>query len=225
MSRQPVIGITDCEKYANYERWILADGNAKAIRLASNLEDVAHCDGIVLTGGEDIHPGRYGKDIHYANAPDEYEEARDAFETEVFKLARHLDMPVLGICRGLQLINCVQGGNLKQDLGTLNDTHKRISKDDKVHAVEIKPSSLLRRISGKSGGQVNSSHHQAIEKLGKDMDVNCYAPDGTIEGIESVDEPFLLAVQWHPERMLDQASPFAKNIKEAFLQKARNFRP
>ena len=222
MSKKVVIGITDCEKYLNYERWILAEPNVEVIRLGyqfSNLDDIKKCDGIVLTGGEDVHPRFYGKEIHYPNAPSEFEEKRDEFEMATFKKAQENNLPVLGICRGLQLINCVLGGTLKQDLGELNKVHTRIWKDDKIHNIGIEAATLLNKISRATQGEVNSSHHQAIDKIGKGMKANCWADDGTIEGIESSerDKPFLLAVQWHPERMVDQENPLSQNIKKNFL--------
>jgi putative glutamine amidotransferase len=227
VSRPVVIGITDCEKYPNYERWMLESG-VNVIRLGaqfSNLDDLKKCQGLLLTGGEDIHPRFYGKDIRYENAPTEYEEERDEFEIKAFQYAEEHRMPVLGICRGLQLINCVKGGILKQDLAALNETHKRISQDDKVHDVLVVPSSSLQQIVGLQRSKVNSSHHQAIEQLGEQLKVNSLALDGTIEGIESENSsnPFLLAVQWHPERMIDQQNPLSKKIKEAFIDSARNF--
>ncbi len=229
MSKKVVIGITDCEKYPNYEKWILAEADVEVIRLGSqsyNLDDVKKCDGILLTGGEDVHPRFYGKEIHYPNAPIEFEEERDEFEIQTFKKAQENNLPVLGICRGLQLINCVLGGTLKQDLGELNNVHKRISKEDKVHQVEIESSTLLNDISSVVREKVNSSHHQAIDKVGNGLKINCRAKDGTIEGIEpSISgRPFLLAVQWHPERMIDQENPLSKNLKKSFLVSARKFK-
>lgn len=220
-----VIGITDCEKYPNYEKWILAEPDVDIIRLGhqfSNLDDVKKCDGILITGGDDVHPRFYGSnEIHYPNAPNEFVEDRDEFEIKSFLKAQENNLPVLGICRGLQLINCILGGTLKQDLGELNKIHKRASKEDKIHPVKVNDRSLLYEISKVNQIEVNSSHHQAIDKLGKDLKINCQAMDGTIEGIERSGHPFLLAVQWHPERMLDQKSPLSKNIKNTLLESIR----
>ena len=221
-----VIGITDCEKYPNYEKWIRG-GGVEVIKLGhdlSNADDIKKCNGLVLTGGDDVHPKFYGSaEIHYANAPDEFVEDRDVFEIEVFKKARKNNLPVLAICRGLQLVNCVLGGTLKQDLMEKNEVHRRTSDVDKVHEVKVEVGSVLQHISRLSIGSVNSSHHQAIDKLGSGLKINCKADDGTIEGIEgSESRPFLLAVQWHPERMEDQNSPLSKNIKDNFLEAARS---
>jgi putative glutamine amidotransferase len=222
------IGITDCEKYPNYERWMLSEPDVEVIRLGhqfSNLNDVAKCDGILITGGDDVHPRFYGsKEIHYPNAPDEFVEDRDEFEIDTFKKAQENKLPVLGVCRGLQLINCTLGGTLKQDLGELNKIHRRVTEVDKIHKVKVSDNTLLKEIANANQGEVNSSHHQSIDKLGKELKINSTAMDGTIEGIERSEGPFLLAIQWHPERMIDQNSPLSKNIKNAFLESARKLK-
>lgn len=206
---------------------MLAEPGVEVIRLGhqfSNLRDIEKCDGILITGGDDVHPRFYGSnEIHYPNAPDEFVEDRDEFEIDTFKKAQENNLPVLGVCRGLQLINCILGGTLKQDLGELNKIHRRNSQDDKIHQVKVNDHTQLKEIARVAQAQVNSSHHQSINKLGEKLKVNSMAMDGTIEGIERSegDRPFLLAVQWHPERMLDQKSPMSANIKEAFLQAAQ----
>ncbi|MBS1951845.1 MAG: Glutamine amidotransferase, class I [Cytophagales bacterium] len=229
MSKKIVIGITDCgKKHLNYENWIKkVPDEVDVIRLGhsfSNLEDVKKCHGILLTGGEDIHPSLYGSnEVHYANAPDYFEHDRDEFEKKVFGEAQNNKLPVLGICRGLQLINCLLGGTLKQDLSGLNEIHRRVSKEDKVHPVEVDQNTLLHRIVKTDAGKVNSSHHQAINNLGNDLKINCRAEDGTIEGIERMDlsKPFLMAVQWHPERMTDQHNSLSKNIRDYFIEESK----
>jgi putative glutamine amidotransferase len=228
VSKEIVIGITDCgAKYSNYEKWISDEPDVKVIRLDfRNLDEIEKCNGIVLTGGDDVHPRFYGNnELSYPNAPKRFAEKRDEFEIEVFQRAQKSSMPVLGICRGLQLTNCVLGGTLTQDLGDLNEIHRRPPQreDDKIHTVKIEPDTILNAVSGVQEGDVNSSHHQSIDKLGSGLRINCRADDGTIEGIERSDsnKPFLLAVQWHPERMKDQDSPLSKNIRDSFLEAAR----
>ena len=225
MSKKVTIGITDCEKYPNYERWMLVEQDVEVIHLGhqfSNLDEIDKCDGILITGGDDVHPRFYGsEEIHYPNAPDEFVEDRDEFEIKTFAKAQENKLPVLGVCRGLQLINCTLGGTLKQDLGELNKIHKRVTEIDKIHPVKIKDNTQLKEIAKVDKGEVNSSHHQSIDKLGKELKINSTAMDGTIEGIERTAGPFLLAVQWHPERMLDQNNPLSRNIKDAFLESVR----
>jgi len=209
---------------------MLEESNVEVIRLGhqfSNLDEINKCDGILITGGDDVHPKFYGSnEIHYPNAPDEFVEDRDEFEIKTFAKAQENKLPVLGVCRGLQLINCTLGGTLKQDLGELNKIHRRTSQDDKIHKVKVSDNTLLNEIAKVNKGEVNSSHHQSIDKLGQKLKINSIAMDGTIEGIEwsESDRPFLLAVQWHPERMLDQNNPLSKNIKRAFLENTRKFK-
>ena len=228
MSKKITIGITDCEKYPNYEKWMLVEPDVEVIRLGhqlSNLGDIAKCDGILITGGDDVHPRFYGsKEVHYPNAPDEFVEDRDEFEIKTFAKAQEGKLPVLGVCRGLQLINCILGGTLKQDLGELNKIHRRTTEVDKIHQVKVNNHTQLREIAKIDKGEVNSSHHQSIDKLGRELIINSVAMDGTIEGIERTDGPFLLAVQWHPERMLDQNNPLSKDIKNVFLENARKLK-
>ncbi len=130
MNKKVVIGITECEKYPNYEKWILAEPDVEVVRLGSqfsNLDEVKKCDGILFTGGDDIHPRFYrSNETHYPHAPERFRsEDRDEFEIAAFKIAEENNLPILGICRGLQLINCALGGTLKQDLGKLNKVHRR----------------------------------------------------------------------------------------------------
>src|SRR6478609_5900682 len=165
---------------------MLAEPDVEVIRLGhqlSNLDDVKKCDGILITGGDDVHPRFYGsKEIHYPNAPDEFVEDRDEFEIDTFKKAQENKLPVLGVCRGLQLINCTLGGTLKQDLGELNKIHRRVTEADKIHKVKVSGNTLLSEITNMNQGEVNSSHHQSIDKLGKELKINSTAMDGTIEG-------------------------------------------
>lgn len=221
------IGLTysSPKSHINYVNWLTSVEGIEVVKLSAaqnNLKDLEQCDGLVLSGGVDIHPEFYGcKNNIYPNAPQEFKKDRDKFEISVFNKAQEKRLPILGICRGLQLINCISGGTLKQDLGELNKTHK--GNPDKIHSVNVEPNTLLHQIASVDNLDVNSSHHQAIEILGNGLKINCIAEDGTIEGIErsELGHSFLLAVQWHPERMLDQNSPLTKNIKNSFLNSFR----
>jgi putative glutamine amidotransferase len=196
-------------KHENYVKWIKADEDIEVIRLdaeLANLHEMQECDGLVLSGGVDIDPELYDGELGYAKAPvDGWQTERDLFEQATLQLAWEIGLPVLGVCRGLQLINVSLSGTLVQDLGVSGDEiHEGVRGVDKEHGVSLLPGSFLRVIAGKDRGVVNSAHHQAIDQLGEGLKVNCRAEDGTIEGIEWAEpdgRPFLLAVQWHPERM------------------------
>lgn len=232
--------ITDSEiKHHYYVRWLTGADEIEVVPLSAeknNAEALQQCDALVLSGGIDISPSYYNKEEwQYPLAPVPFNEKRDAFEVTVFRQALENDLPVLGICRGLQLVNCVLGGNLKQDLGPLNEVHRAKGKD-KVHEVEVLPGTLLHEICTDRNQWVNSAHHQAIDRLGKGLKVNCIADDGVIEGIEWEDsnrKPFLLCVQWHPERMGERLQPglplsdalrnrFMKEISQSKKQKYEN---
>jgi putative glutamine amidotransferase len=213
------------EKHQNYVRWLKGnDPGISVIKLSvdGDANDITQCDALVLSGGIDIHPEMYGGQSAYIKRPAAWKKDRDDFERSVFEFALKHDMPVLGVCRGLQLINVVLHGTLIQDLGEKGDErHEAINNKDKQHPVQVIGDTLLRDIAGGTIGEVNSAHHQAIDKLGHGLRINSRAEDGTIEGIEWADpagKPFLLAVQWHPERMADRENPLTANVRQAFLR-------
>ncbi len=222
------IGITQSEtNYANYPKWIKGEEDIDIIELSydrNNLQDVALCDGVVLTGGVDSHPQFYldNFDLDYPHAPEEFAVHRDEFELAVLDLVMQQKKPVLGICRGLQVINVFFGGTLHLDIGEGNNlTHKKANNVDKEHTVSVVKDSQFYDIVRHSKGKVNSAHHQAIEVLGKGLKAAAFSSeDHFIEAIEgdNPSELFLIAVQWHPERMVNQESPFTKNIRKAFLE-------
>ncbi|HTR27846.1 MAG TPA: gamma-glutamyl-gamma-aminobutyrate hydrolase family protein [Puia sp.] len=219
------IGLTDTGtewKHQNYVRWISENRRVGVVRLSAalgNLNEAAGCHGLVLSGGVDIHPSLYGGAAEYKRSPAAgWEKERDLFEQSVLRLAWDLELPVLGVCRGLQLINITLKGTLVQDLGIAGDAvHEANAGIDKEHPVRVEAGSLLAEVTGHEHGEVNSAHHQAVGRLGEGLRVNCRAADGTIEGIEWAEpggRPFLLAVQWHPERML------ANNFEDTFLYRS-----
>lgn len=217
-----IIGITDCSKYTNYEQW-LAGESVKVVKLSSSLRNaaaVADCHGIVISGGEDVHP-RYYQKLEYLPYCHEIDEARDEFELEVIDRSQTLALPLLGICRGLQIANVYFGGTLIPDLPSFGKfNHSRGDNKDREHSILVDSSSELYRIAGVGAGIVNSAHHQSAELIGKGLVTNCLSPDGVIEGLEwrdPKDKAFLQLVQWHPERMLDQHSSFSSAIRSAFI--------
>ncbi|HTI09375.1 MAG TPA: gamma-glutamyl-gamma-aminobutyrate hydrolase family protein [Puia sp.] len=209
------------EKHQNYVRWLKGqDEGVEVIRLsaAESPELLQQCDGLVLSGGVDIEPSLYGGRFDYEKAPlNGWQKDRDLFEQSVLLAAWDAGLPVLGVCRGLQLINVSCRGTLVQDLGAAGDeVHENVTGMDKRHPVRVLEGTLLANITGRQRGEANSAHHQAIDRLGEGLRVNSLAADGTIEGIEWAEgdgRPFMIAVQWHPERM------FTNNLADTFLYK------
>jgi putative glutamine amidotransferase len=156
----------------------------------------------VLTGGADIHPDTYGEPAAAKRWPGDH--VRDECELALLELATRRACPVLGVCRGLQLLNVARGGTLYQDLPTqrpgLTSHRDGARYDHLTHDVRVAPGSWVHRVYGRESLVVNSVHHQAVKTLGEGLRATAWAPDGLIEGIESrPDEPFLVGVQWHPE--------------------------
>jgi len=161
--------------------------------------------GLVLTGGEDVAPARYGALPHPKLG--ETDPARDAVELALIAGAGRRRLPILAICRGLQILNVALGGTLYQDLGSERvgpidhtDPHSR-------HGVRVEPTTLLHDTLGTLEASVNSRHHQAIRDLAPGLRASAWAADGVVEGVERRDraEPWTLAVQWHPEDDSDGA--------------------
>ncbi len=182
-----------------------------------NPESLASLDGLLLSGGSDINPARYGQ----TNAgSDEVDDARDELEIRLLREALAADVPVLAICRGLQLLNVVCGGTLVQHLAS-TDVHRQRPKNAEpgkhpsAHRIWVGPDTRLAAIIGAGGHDVNSRHHQAIEIIGQGLIVSAISEDGVIEAIEKPGAKFAVAVQWHPEdRILVSADD--RKLFEAF---------
>jgi putative glutamine amidotransferase len=170
-------------------------------RAADALDAAA---GLVLTGGEDLHPSSYGETPHARLG--ETDQARDAVEIALYRAARARGLPVLAICRGIQLVNVAEGGTLYQDLASERPSPIDHVDPNRRHALRVDPGSLLHRTVG-DPASVNSRHHQAIKILAPSLRAVAWAEDGVIEGVESLDPdaPRLLAVQWHPEDDVETA--------------------
>ena len=233
MSQKIRIGVTFSEaRYENYPKWIKGDdADIEIVELSwekQNWDDIEDCDGIVLTGGIDTCPKFYENErTDYPNKPQNWNEARDEFEMHVFETALNFDHPVLAICRGLQLVNVSLGGDLIQDLEESGKSdHRRHGDVDGQHTIAITEGSLLAEVAQGTSGNINSAHHQAVGKISDELMVSAFSPDGVVEAIEwkvKEGEPWLLAVQWHPERMLDkETNPLSKNIRERFIEAVKN---
>lgn len=227
MSTSLIIGITECseESYLNYQRW-MESKDVEIIQLSytrNNISDLQKCHGIVLSGGEDVHPGHYQKN-EYVNQCHTINEKRDSFEFNVLEYSQKSSVPVLGICRGLQITNVFFGGTLIPDLvNRKKNDHTKLTENDRYHAVKVMKDSFLHHITNATTGEVNSSHHQAADRIGDGLIVNSFSPDQVIEGLERAHAKasYLMLVQWHPERMKNLESVFSKNIRENFLDAVR----
>ena len=186
---------------ADYSKGVLEAGGLPVnLPIDADPRDFAdHLDGVLLTGGADIGPERYGHAAETDLFPPEVE--RDDFEFALLSSAVERELPVLGICRGLQLINIHAGGTLHQDV----PPHARfdVGPETEAHPVEFVEGSVLHDLYG-GHRQVNSLHHQTVLDLGAGLKATGTSDDGTVEGIES-DDGRLLAVQWHPEMMRSRA--------------------
>lgn len=216
------------EKHNNYVQWLKSgDDTIEVVTIASGDQpqvDLSSCDALVLSGGVDMHPSFYGGHEDYENAPDNFESARDTFEIDAYRNSQQLQLPVLAVCRGMQLVNCVEGGDLVQDLGkTGNSIHRAVQLIDKAHGATVETGTLLAEIVGEGRVIINSAHHQAVGNMATSFNVSARADDGTIEAMErkQTEGAFLLCIQWHPERMykfqLDQ-SPVSKAIRNRFIE-------
>jgi putative glutamine amidotransferase len=170
-------------------------------------------DGVCLSGGPDLDPAGYGARTHEALGPTE--PALDRFELELARAADAAGMPLLGICRGAQALNVARGGTLHQHV----DGHRQTELATlPTHSVRIAARSRAALLLGGHAAEVNSFHHQAVDTLGDGLVATAWAPDGTIEGVEDPQHPFLLAVQWHAETLLHdprQLALFAALVEAA----------
>lgn len=183
---------------------------------------VDQLDGVLLTGGIDIGTENYGQiRKEYTDYPDV---SRDKFETEIAKTALQKDLPILGICRGLQLINTIFGGTLYQDILKESPGEKIHNIKDETeisHEVHIKNDSILKSIIKETKLDVNSAHHQAIKKLGEKLKATAISSDGLIEAIESINHTWVLGVQWHPELLAGKMNVH-KKIFTSFINSIKN---
>lgn len=174
-------------------------------------------DGLCLPGGPDLDPRTYGAEEHPQLGP--YEPEIDRFELFVARRADELGIPILAICRGAQVLNVARGGSLIQHLPDLKisiDHRQSTPGAETSHPVSIEPDSRLAAIVGAQALEVNSFHHQGIDRLGSGLRAVAFAPDGTIEALEALDRDFCVGVQWHAETLVarrPQAALFGSFVK------------
>lgn len=225
MSRPVLVSYREASRLEPYAAALTAAGCEIEVERTSATQSAARwlqgMSGLMLTGGGDVDPALYGEARHVETEDPDGE--RDAEEMELLREALALDLPVLAICRGLQVLNVYQGGTLVQHLPT---SARHVRRDGErsapAHEVRIEPDTLLSEIVGSPTAQVNSRHHQAIGVLGKGLRVSARdVEDGIIEAVELPGRSFVLAVQWHPE---DQApcAPEQFRIFESFADACVN---
>jgi putative glutamine amidotransferase len=204
----PIIAIAPCAKQHDYEEAVVRAGGE--VRILDYTRDtpskvVASVDGILLPGGGDVLPSIYGEAAHPTFSA--AEPGRDEYELEVARRALDADVPLLAICRGIQVLNVARGGTLVQDIpGELSEALNHTLKEPPyaiAHDVWISEQTLLERLLrdrlDRDACPVNSRHHQAVKRPGDGFVVSATAPDGVIEAIEEPTRRFCLGVQWHPE--------------------------
>lgn len=184
---------------------------------------LAGVDGLVLTGGEDIHPAWYQMEPSPHLYPPSRE--RDLFELALFAAARQIELPILGICRGIQLVNVALGGTLYQDIPSERpdavDHNVPGDRSARTHTVRLAPGSRAEHALGREQLSVNSFHHQAIRDLARGLVATGWSDDGVIEAAESQPgAPWLLAVQWHPEEMFAEATAPERGLFRALIEEA-----
>ena len=240
MERRPIIGISssvivdEAGSFAGYKRAyvnkdyvdavVRAGGVPLIIPFTTNKEVIISqaqlIDGLILSGGHDVSPYNYGQEP--SQKLGETFPERDTYEMILLEESKKRDIPILGICRGFQLINVAAGGTLYQDLSLIPGNilkHNQVSNPTlKTHKIEIKENSFISSIFGKET-MVNSFHHQALDKVADDFIVVARASDGVVEAIEHKTYKFLVAVQWHPEMLAVNCEKarvlFSKFVEEA----------
>lgn len=228
---KPVIGILYCAFEDN--RQFVSSPYIEAVSLFGGLpviipcpgtsglskEDIIKyfrfCDGFLFCGGNDISPQLFGEELQTDKGTTDWK--TDSFHIRFMKYVLSYKFPVLGICRGMQVLNTALGGTLYQDLSlrtqrSLNHMQRSMDRSDCCHNISVTEGSILHKICGDSIS-VNSFHHQCIKKTGDTLKISAVASDGIIEAVESTVFPFALGVQWHPECMI----PYHKSMEQLFL--------
>ncbi len=241
---KPIIGVTpsptrDALAHGTFPRYAMGAAYVEAVLAAGGVPVVLPpqernvgalmgvIDGLLLSGGADVEPRRYGVErVHettYGLSPE-----RDGFELALVAAASAREMPVLGICRGIQVLNVALGGTLIQDIASEYDAPVRVkhrqqedgvAADEPGHRVTVAPETALSRLFAGGEVGVNSFHHQAIDRLAEDLVAAAHAADGIIEAVELPGRSFVLGVQWHPELMFERDEahlrPFAALVDAA----------
>jgi putative glutamine amidotransferase len=239
---KPVIGIIPSLQLLQGTRfsYTLRQNNADAIADQGGLpvllpyagagadleQTLSLADGLYFAGGCDILPAHFGEEP--IPTLGDLCPARDAFEIAAYRLAAAADMPMLGVCRGVQIMNVAAGGSIYQDLaaqrpGSGGHAQKDLPGEYAFHSIRIAPGSKLAGVLGTTETAVNSFHHEAVKEAAPGYVAAATAPDGVIEGIESLSLTYALGVQWHPEYMYG-GSPACARLYRSFVEAAAAYR-
>lgn len=226
---KPIIGITSSMADNSFIRMrrnyfdAIVDAGGIPVFMPHNggAEDAAKffefCDGVLFAGGDDVDPKHYGEEIAFDNV--ETTPLRDDFEIALAELLKKTNKPILGICRGEQIINVAFGGSLYQHI----DGHRQEERGAlNLRAAKVVPGTFLRSLAEDDEIKTNSFHHQAVKAVAPGFIASAFADDGTVEAIEPAEKTdrFFLAVQWHPE-FFYKTDKTAKNIFDAFVEAAK----
>lgn len=209
--------------YPSYVHAVLkAGGTPLVIPIVDNVEDIrpllSLVRGVVMIGSDDYPSEWYGKPTLPTDKP--CTPQRAAFDRPFARLLyEETRLPVLAVCGGMQLAGIHSGGALIQDLPNKGVEHRAATDGTRTHGVEVAPGSLLARVTGATALTVNTLHHQAVERTGPRLKATAWAPDGVIEAVEWTDHPFRIGLQWHPERMPEDAA--MQKLWRAFVDAAR----
>ena len=195
MGKRVAVSFRFDRKVLPYEQALILAGLEPMRVMPDESIILSECDGLLLTGGTDVNPALYGQ----LREPetDEPDKARDRREITLLREALDMNLPVLAICRGMQLFNVVHGGTLTQHIEEV-DVHLQWEAQ-LAHEIQVSEGTLLHKILETKQHTVNSRHHQAVRRAGNNLVVSARSPDGVVEALERPDLRFALAVQWHPE--------------------------
>lgn len=222
---KPVIGIIKSSNIVYHLfgeiEYILALRNCGAeVKFVKNVAEALPCDGILFTGGSDITPSFYGEEKSEKCGKTNLK--RDRIEKEIFDAFYTTGKPIFGICRGMQFINVCLGGSVYQDI---TDIQKEIHKDslkffNNFHNVKINKNCLLSDVFKEEEITVNSTHHQAVKTLGKNLKATAESHDNFIEAYENISHPFCIGIQWHPEHVFKK-DEMQRKLIETFVEKCK----
>ncbi len=238
---RPLIGITTADfvrefgkpYHASYARnaWAIADAGGLPVYIPTGLDEAVlrelyeRVDAVLLPGGPDVDPSYYGALRHPETKV--IDDARDSLELTLARWTYADDRPLFGICRGHQVINVALGGTLIQDIPSevktefVHDTPDELPRSTIQHDVALNTDSHLASILGSTHVDVNSLHHQSVERPAPGVVITGYSPDGVIEALEAPDKRFVLSVQWHPEDLYTNDERM-RHLFELFVEAARD---